>query len=259
MGIKGLFQFLKRYEIEMHVKDAVIDRTVGVDLFWFIHQSKGDFFVLQDYLTPLLQYASRIHGVVDGAPPSHTKQARKEKREKREKAQEKLTEYNELQYEQIKPMKEELRRQAWYPTKEYVAYVKTWLEKEGAVIHQAPMEADTMLIDLEKSGRIDCIVSNDSDLLLLGARHVFRMYSPTEMGEYRLEVLCRALQLTPRQWHDFMMMCRCMNKSDVLMAYSYIRIYKDLDYALEKYTLLHENKSEILLEYDGSGSGSKCI
>jgi hypothetical protein len=74
------------------------------------------------------------------------------------------------------------------------------------------------------------------------------MYSPTEMGEYRATELYGALQLTPQQWSDFMMLCRCMSKSDVLMAYSYIRIYKDLDYALEKYTLLHENKSEVLVE-----------
>lgn len=249
MGIKGLFQFLKRYEMELHVQDAVKDHIVGVDLFWFIHHSKGDFFLLQDYLTPLLRHASRVHGVLDGAPPSHTKEERKEKRARREKAQEQLTKVNELPWNEFESVKEQLRKQAWYPTKEYIVYVKEWLEKEGAVIHQAPKEADSVLVELEKTGWIDCIVSNDSDLLLLGAKRVLRMYSPTEMGEYRATELYSALQLTPRQWSDFMMLCRCMNKSDVLMAYSYIRIYKDLDYALEKYTLLHENKSEVMVEH----------
>jgi hypothetical protein len=248
MGIKGLFQFLKRYEMELHVKDAVKDQVVGVDLFWFIHQSKGDFFHLQDYLTPLLCHASRVHVVLDGAPPSHTKEERKEKRVRREKAQEELTKVNDIPWAEFESVKEELRKQAWYPTKEYIAYVKEWLQKEGAVIHQAPTDADSVLVELEKTGWIDCIVSNDSDLLLLGAKRVLRMYSPIEMGEYRATELYGALQLTPQQWTDFMMLCRCMSKSDVLMAYSYIRIYKELDYALEKYTLLHENKSELLVE-----------
>lgn len=248
MGIKGLFQFLKRYENEVHVKSAVTDQIVGVDLFWFIHHSKGDFFVFQDYLTPLLRYASRVHVVLDGAPPSHTKEERKEKRAKREKAQKQLDTVHHLQEEEWEPVKEQLRRQSWYPTKEYIAYLTKWLEQEGAVIHQAPTDADSVLVQLEKTGWIDCIVSNDSDLLLLGAKRVLRMYSPTEMGEYRETELRSALQLTPQQWTDFMMLCRCMNPSDVLMAYSYIRIYKDLEYALERYTVLHENKSEILIE-----------
>lgn len=239
MGVKGLFQFLKPYEIERRLDMAVKDRIVGVDLFWFIHHSKGDFFVFQDYLTPILRHAARVHCVLDGAPPQGTKEERKEKRQKREKAKEVLCQLDEAPSTiEFHTVKEQLRRQAWYPTKEYISYVKHWLQGEGAILHQASEDADSKLIELEKTGWIDLIVSNDSDLLTFGASHLLRIYCPEEAGEYHLSELCKALQLTLREWMDFMTLCRYMKKADILMAYSFIRIYKDIDYALEKYNQL---------------------
>jgi hypothetical protein len=249
MGIKGLFQFLKRYEQESSVVDAIKDRVIGVDLFWFIHHSKGDFFVFQDYMTALIQSSSRVHCVVDGAPPKGTKEERKEKRKKREQAKKELKELDRPEAcmkhvevgveKQIQKHKEKLTLQAWYPTREYVEYVKQWLTGEGCVIHQAPVDADSELIRLEKTGWIDCIVSNDSDLLTLGANCVIRMYSPSDAGIYEVASLRQILELSPTQWIDFMNLCRQMEKKDMMTAYSFIRVYKEFDVALERYHHLY--------------------
>jgi hypothetical protein len=250
MGIKGLFQFLKRHERECHTDCAVHDLSVGVDLFWFIHHSKGDFFVFQDYMTPIIQNATRVHCVVDGAPPKGTKEERKEKRKKRDEAKKALKELEEdappLKVHmkekdatavevQLKKHKEKLSNQAWYPTREYVDYAKQWLQGEGCIIHQASIDADSELVRLEAEGWIDAIVSNDSDLLTLGAKRIIRIYSPTEVGLYDISTLATALELSPTQWDGFMKLCREMEKKDVMTAYSFIRVYKELDYALEKY------------------------
>lgn len=231
------------------MESAVRDLVVGVDLFWFIHQSKGDFFVFQDYLSPIIQSATKVHCVVDGAPPKGTKEERKEKRKKRDEAKkalkdlevdsppskDRIKEKDVAVENQLKKHKEKLSNQAWYPTREYVDYAKQWLVGEGCTIHQAAVDADSELIALEQRGWIDAIVSNDSDLLTLGANKLIRIYSPMDAGMYHAVQLATDLELSPTQWSGFMRLCREMEKKDVMTAYSFIRVYKELDYALEKY------------------------
>ena len=84
MGIKGLFQFLKRFETEISISDAVKNRSVGVDLFWFLHHCKGDITILQQYLLPLLIHASEVHCVIDGTPSLKRKEELQEKDKKRQ-------------------------------------------------------------------------------------------------------------------------------------------------------------------------------
>lgn len=258
MGVKGLFQFLKRYEQECSIESAIKHQSVGVDLFWFIHHSKGDFFGFQDFMTPIIRYATKVHCVVDGAPPKDTKEERKEKRKKREEAKKAIEEIEKTEQvvekdhevdKQLKKQKEKLNHQAWYPTREYVEYVKQWLMGEGCVIHQAAVDADSELVRLEQTGWIQAIVSNDSDLLTLGANHVVRIYSPEDAGIYDRTSLCQVLELSPTQWIDFMNLCRTMERKDVMMAYSFIRVYKEFDYALEKYDALH-------LAHEGQACGA---
>jgi len=66
MGVKGLFQFLKRFEKEVNVPQYLYKKSVGVDIFWFLHKSKGDMFVLQSFMTPIIRNAKEVHCVFDG-------------------------------------------------------------------------------------------------------------------------------------------------------------------------------------------------
>jgi hypothetical protein len=68
MGVKGLFQFLKRFEKDVNIPQFISGKSVGVDIFWFLHQSKGDMFQLQNNLLPIIKHAQQVHGVFDGAP-----------------------------------------------------------------------------------------------------------------------------------------------------------------------------------------------
>ena len=205
---------------------------------------------------PIIRYATRVHCVVDGAPPKNTKEERKEKRKKREEAKrtiheiektEQMSENREVD-KHLKKQKEKLSYQAWYPTREYVEYVKKWLIGEGCVIHQAAVDADSGLIELEKTGWIDLIISNDSDLLTLGANHVVRIYSPEDAGIYDRTELGRVLDLCPVQWMDFMNLCRTMKQKDIMMAYSFIRVYKEFDYAFERYDALYSTLQKESIE-----------
>ena len=48
----------------------------------------------------------------------------------------------------------------------------------------APYEADWQLAFFEKKGYIDCVYSHDSDLTILGCRHVISNLKPSGCCEY---------------------------------------------------------------------------
>ena len=65
MGVKGLFQFLKRFEKDINIPQYVSGQSVGIDLFWFLHQSKGDMFSLQNNLLPIIKHSKKVYCVFE--------------------------------------------------------------------------------------------------------------------------------------------------------------------------------------------------
>ena len=49
------------------------------------------------------------------------------------------------------------------------------------------------------------------------------------------------LGFTAQQWDDFMYLCKHMKDKDVLLAYSLISVYKDLEYVLQKYYIMYKD------------------
>jgi 5'-3' exonuclease len=240
MGIKGLFQFLKRFEKDVFISKMVQQQSVGVDLFWFLHSSKGDHSLLQECLLPIITNASHVHCVLDG-PPSTKRKEELQKKEKKRK--EILYTMEELESHPLLPSADnqiieryraQLQRQSWKPTHEFVEEVIQWIKGKGCMVHRAEEEADEYLIQLEKQGTIQCIITNDSDLLAMGSYSVIRCHGPNQGGWFSRDHLCADLGLTSMQWDDFMFLCRQMKEPDILLNYSFMRVYKELDYALQK-------------------------
>jgi 5'-3' exonuclease len=256
MGVKGLFQFLKRFEKDVHIPQFISGKSVGIDIFWFLHQSKGDMFSLQNHLLPIIKNAKKVYCVFDGAPSPDKKKLleiqakhRKEIKKSIEQIEKFLKHpFNHLtgsdrQY--INTHLNQLKRQAWQPPPEYIDYVKNWLHNKGCEIYQATEEADEILIQLEKNNKISTIITNDSDLLILGSTTILRPISPLRGGVFDRDNICGVLGFTVNQWDDFMYLCKNMKDTDVLLAYSLISVYKDLEYVLQKYYTI--NKSELIL------------
>ena len=248
MGVKGLFQFLKRFERDVQIAEALRDKSVGVDIFYYIHKSKGDMFAFQNYLVQITKYAKEVHVVYDG-----TSQEKKDeshsvtKKEELTKTIQELDRYLKYPFRRISKEDRkyigeclaELKCQAWQPPPEYIKLTKEWLKSKGVTVHQAQGEADGYLVLLEKIKSVDIIITNDSDLLTLGARAVLRPVSPVRLALFDKEELCSVLGFTGQQWRDFMYLCKNMKNTDILLAYSMISVYKDLDYVLQKYELLY--------------------
>lgn len=252
MGVKGLFQFLKRFEKDIHIPQFVSGKSVGIDVFWFLHQSKGDMFHLQNNLLPIIKHAQKVHCVFDGAPSPEKRKLLEEQAHKRNEILQSIQQIEKfLKYpfnrltgsdrHYINAYLTQLKRQAWHPPPEYIDYVKNWLTGKGCVIHQAFDEADEILIELEKKNQISIIITNDSDLLILGSSTVLRPNSPLRGAIFDKEYICGILGFTASQWDDFMYLCKNMKDKDVLLAYSLISVYKDLEYVLQKYYIMYKD------------------
>jgi 5'-3' exonuclease len=250
MGIKGLFQFLKRFETEVSISATVTSRSVGVDLFWFLHYCKGDINTLQQHLLPLLTHASEVHCVIDGTPSLKRKEELQEKDKKRQEILHTIQEIRTHTENSIMEPADRLRlemhlsqltRQAWKPGFHFIMEVITWLESKGCTIHRAEDEADDLLIQMEQEGQIDMIVTHDSDLLTMGSRSLLRVYDSDRGGWFVRDQLCAKVGCTQEQWNHFMYLCRHRKEPDLLLAYSLIRVYHNADEILERYDLLHAN------------------
>lgn len=252
MGVKGLFQFLKRFQKEVYFPNYLKNKSVGIDIFWFIHQSKGDLFYFQNSLLSIITNAQKVYCVFDGNPND----------EKRHDLETKATTRRELLYsiEQIEKFLKypfshvkgedryciieylnQLKRQAWQPPPEFIESVKRWLISKNCEVYQAENEADELLVNLEKKGIIDTIITNDSDLLILGSTHIVRPKSPIKGSLYDIKAMSEILGFTAKQWDDFMYLCKNMKENDIVLAYSLISVYKDLEYVLQKYEILHND------------------
>ena len=244
MGIKGLFQFLSRYEQRVTIAEAVRGKSVGIDIFWFLHQSKGNVSIIHHYLTPIIQNAKEVHCVWDGPPSSDTKSIRKEREQNRQEIIQSIIQLDTFLMYQMDQLSEEdqsilqhyveqLRKKSWKVTPEYIYTVKDWLKEQGCYQYQALIEADALLMELEEEHRVELLISNDSDLLTLGSACVLRVYE--EKGAlFDKKKICLKWGWTSCQWDDFMMLCRLMKEPDVVMAYSWISVYRKLDVILKK-------------------------
>jgi len=257
MGVKGLFQFLKRFEKDVHISSYVSGKTVGIDVFWFLHQSKGDMFHLQNNLLQIIKYSKKVHCVFDGSSSTGERKLQlQEQTLKRDEIHQSIQQiekflkypFNRLTSTDrhcINTYLNQLKRQVWQPSPDYIDYVKNWLYNKGCEIHQAFDEADDTLIELENKGIIELVITNDSDLLILGSSKVLRLVSPLRGVVFDKIWMCDILGFTVSQWDDFMYLCKHMKDKDVNLAYSLISVYKELEYVLQKYYTLY--KDELIL------------
>lgn len=252
MGVKGLFQFLKRFEREVSITHYVASKSVGIDIFWFLHKSKGDFAKFQSFLIPIIKHAKEVHCVFDGRPSQEKRRILEEQAKKRTEIIKSIAEIEAfLKYPFHRMSREDkniiethlnqLKRQAWKIHPEYIQQVKEWLLNHKCHIYQAYGEADNLLAELEKTDIINLIITNDSDLLTLGANIIVRPNTIMTATVFESSQIQENIGFTLQQWNDFMYLCSHMKNTDVILAYSLISVYKDLEYIDQKYYALNQD------------------
>jgi 5'-3' exonuclease len=246
MGICGLFNFLKKYEKIKTIENAVKDKNVGIDIFWFMHKSKGNICELEDMLQPIIKYSKTVHCVFDGKVPPEKKEYMKQQQLIRDEINKSITEiekfinypFSRISVEDRKYIIKyvnELKRRVWVPDFDYINSVKDLLFKKGCINYQAEYEADDNLAEMYKHNVIDLAVTNDSDLVVLGIKKIIRIKNKTCCGFYDVEHIQKCLNFNDEKWNHFIELCKTVDKKDIILAFTLVSLYNDFDIISKKY------------------------
>ncbi|OJJ48662.1 hypothetical protein ASPZODRAFT_1652967 [Penicilliopsis zonata CBS 506.65] len=253
MGIKGLHGLLKSIQKPVHLRDFS-GQTLGVDAYGWLHRgtiacsidlvldrptTKHIDFVL-NRVRMLLYFGVRPYLIFDGddLPSKAGTEAQRQQRRQESKAlgldlkrKGKIAEaYQELQKAvDVTP----------YMARQLIEELK----KMDVQYVVAPYEADAQMVYLEREGIINGIISEDSDLLVFGAK---RLLSKLDQHGDCIEInranfsACREVSLAGWTDDDFRRMCILSGcdylpnipKMGLKTAYRSIRKYKDVEKAL---------------------------
>lgn len=253
MGIKGLFSFIKRWDNIAPIEEGVRGEDIGIDLFWFLHRSKGDIAKLQEMFHPFLQTARSVLVVVDGNVKTEEREVElKERRTalatKREQVEaiiadieQAIPNVSEESQQILERYMEQLKGQIWTPSPEYITQAIVWLQTEHVKIIEAEGEADDVLVELQRDGDVTLIVSNDSDVIALGAERVLQVVPHKKnLGRtFTKRRVMEKLRFTDHQWVSFIWLCKHMKETDVLLAFSLISVYGDVERSVQRWEEMH--------------------
>lgn len=163
----------------------------------------------------------------------------------------------------IKFMLEKMKKQAFSISKEDFELTKKLFDILKVPYFNAPMEAETMASDLCKQGKVDAVLSEDTDVLAYGCP-VFLTKINTYTGtcfRIRLEKVLESMEFTYDQFLDFCIMCgtdynKNIFKLGPVKAYSLISEYKSIDNLplnIDKTILNHNRVRELFKDYEKSG------
>ncbi|KAG8824015.1 Rad2 nuclease [Serendipita sp. 399] len=183
MGISGLLPLLKSIQQEKHLS-TLAGKTLAIDGYVWLH--KGAYGCAVELVTgkPTTKYVEysmhrirllRHYGiepylVFDGGPLPAKQGTESDRRKKRDDA---LKKANQLASEGRHGEARELYVKCVDIAPQHVFQLIKALKAEAVSYIVAPYEADAQLAYLEKSGIVDGILTEDSDLLVFGCKNVY--------------------------------------------------------------------------------------
>ncbi|KPI44413.1 Exodeoxyribonuclease 1 [Cyphellophora attinorum] len=270
MGITGLLPLLKSIQKPCTLKKFA-GQTLGIDAFGWLHRGSAACAVDLALDKPTKKYVEFAVGrvrmlldfgiipylVFDGDSLPSKAGTNAERRKQREEA--KATGLALLQTGKQSQAYRELQKSVSvtpYMAKELIEAIKAMKVEVRYVV--APYEADAQLVYLESKGIIDGILSEDSDMLVYGAKRLI-----TKLNQYAecVEIersdfaLCKEISLAG--WTDTMfrrmaILSGCdylpnIGKMGLKTAYRYVRKYKDVEKVIQ--VLRFENKLSVPADY----------
>lgn len=220
MGIQRLFQFLRRYEQPVTVASYIRGKRIAIDIFTYIHRSKGRKADLITEIGTLLQSASHTYIVFDGSPSEERTERLSGQANHRltlvkqiESIQSALPEVSSTlsftDRAHLHTYVRTLEQQAWTPSPRYIWEIHDALQALGAecILGEKGVEADQILTELAATGRVDVIITNDSDVLANGAPAILR---PNGLYYDRCRIM-DGLGFNDEEWAMFIELCRSLS------------------------------------------------
>lgn len=257
MGITGLLPLLKEQMAYVEVSD-LSGMKMGVDGYsWLykaitscgpdVYMNPTDPSVINRYVNlcvrkckALLSNGVQLYFVFDGEEHPMKKETNQRRRRKKMEIQEKIEMY--LEKGKLKEAKGLMSR--CLKVDSFMVDRLIDALKEMKIPYMiAPYEADPQLVYLEREGHIDCIITEDSDLIVYGAKKVLFKLSETQGGELynREKILSRCSESVfclISKIQEIVSMCGCdytdgINKVGLITAHKLIMTYDTVDKAIE--------------------------
>ncbi len=242
MGVRGLFRLLQdvRRVATLKPQDGL---TIGLDAFCILYLFKTHQDELEAYLDSLLANRYTLTMLMDRKAQKEKAavvEQRKELRaEKRAEAKELEEVIHSADFTALDPDAQEIltttllhkQNSGWQLTPEHTKWFQTMLESKGISLVYAKEEADSELA----RGGFDCVISSDSDLVILGCPCLLvpkkgKHGITHEM--YRYTDVQKALQLNGKQLYELAFLAGCDVQptpfTDIETAASWLRFYGSL-------------------------------
>ncbi|KAH9385485.1 exonuclease 1 [Nematocida major] len=198
MGIAGLLPMLKNHMEYIEVSD-LRGLTIGVDGYSWLYKAitvhasdvylrPADPSVVEKYVSfcirkckALQAHNIQLYFVFDGEEHPMKKETNRRRRERKQEVQAKLEALlRRGKMAEAKP----LMGRCLKVDEAMVNHLIEALKKIGVPHMIAPYEADPQLVYLEKHGHIDCIATEDSDLIVYGAKRIVFKLNEAHGGEF---------------------------------------------------------------------------
>jgi len=242
MGIRGLTSYLRQYFHIADLKSREHPLRIGVDALSILYKYKGRHDELFRCLRYLKKLGYTLFFVYDGRPPAEKEPEVAQRAEARDvplkelEALRSATLGTSLTYQEQKMVDmriNDLSSRSWYMTREMHSKIKEDLWKEDIPYLKAVGEADAVLVDMYKHGKIDVILSSDMDYLMAGVERVWvpvRASARPVFDEIFLGEVLAGEVLTMDGFLEAGLLCgtdetKAFCRMDPQRAFSYIRYY----------------------------------
>jgi len=168
--------------------------------------------------------------------------------------------------DKIKKLEEELERlrnQSITVTEDDILKIKEFLELVKIPYFDAELEAETTCVDLCKRGKVDFVISEDSDVFAYGCPLTVKDINTNDGRCVAIvyDDILSGLEMTENTFLDFCIMCGCDYNSNIPLigckkAFSFMKEHKDIDVFISSgvckkdHTVLnHVRVRELFMEY----------
>lgn len=238
MGVPGLFGFLEYYQQSKQLKYLIKNKNIGIDIFWFMHRCKGNIEYLKNCLSPYFINCETCYFVFDGRVPDEKKSEKELQRIERDKINKNiailesqiLDNIDKCDKDYLLKTIEQMKKDNWTPRSEFINEVKNICTEWNSNIKivNAPFEADTWLVKMEKNFDIDFIISNDSDLIINGCIKLIRpKIINGNVKIYDINNITNKIKCTLSEWIDLCNLIRTYKGDDIIILYSWWRKYRN--------------------------------
>ncbi|EOB14622.1 Exonuclease 1 [Nosema bombycis CQ1] len=199
MGITGLLPIIKRTMEKKHISEFK-NKRIGIDCFPWIYQILNSIpeelfynvktdrhtIIFEKRIKSLLSYGITPVMVFDGDPLISKEKTNRDRSLRKEHYKKEVERY--ISYNNHSKAKELMKRCIGV-SKEIVHDITKICIRNNIEYIISPYEADAQLYFLEREGYIDCIMTEDSDLIPFGCKNILFKFDGSFVDLYKIECL----------------------------------------------------------------------